>query len=308
MSIGTSDGRTYEDEFQFIVDNPTRVESVDPFAVEDFNKDTVRPVTLDKEQTETVRLALDPMPNIPSPPIVPKEWPPHPINPTRMSDETPDEIKAGSQYATMLTQGVQDPLGAEIERLAGAPRGRGGYDQLSRYRQNPIEAIGVKAYKEEIKETVAGNLDRSMRSVTRSAERLKEAAAAEAPIEKVKGHSFSLSRREDKFGHSFDIRDKEGVPKAVVHISELKGGKELHVEWIGSDFKASSGKWVSPNELGPKAMRDVIRELKREFPDAEFISGHRVSGVRGGEHGKGSANAIVRIRPPRHEEEILHLE
>lgn len=24
---------------------------------------------------------LDPLPNVPSPPIVPKEWPPHPLNP-----------------------------------------------------------------------------------------------------------------------------------------------------------------------------------------------------------------------------------
>jgi len=238
------------------------------------------------------RYSLDPMPNIPSPPIVPKEWPPHPINPTRVSDASPDPVEAGQQTA-MLRQRpglLQDPLSAEVEQNAtGFNPGRGGALSISQQ--------GVQSFREQTTREARSATDRGMAAVDRAIEQLKDHAKV-AP----KATSFSLERTGDRQGyrnHSFNVNDLEGKPATTLNISERRGGKELHVEWIGMDL-TGRGPMIrsNPNQLGHKAMKDVLRALKEEFPNAETIQGYRVSGARSNT-GKGAAEAVIRIRPPK---------
>lgn len=87
--------------------------------------------------------------------------------------------------------------------------------------------------------------------------------------------------------HLFKFANKDGVGELT--INERKNGRELYVSWIGT-----SGKHDSPGTFGTKAIKEFFREVAREFPKAEAVTGFRVSGARQ-KTGKGSADAIMEI-------------
>jgi Large polyvalent protein associated domain 22 len=72
--------------------------------------------------------------------------------------------------------------------------------------------------------------------------------------------------------HAFTLLDAEGKEAGMMDITEEKGGKRLFVD----DVNAEGG----PQSMGPRAMRDVLEQLKEQFPNAETIEGMRVSGAR----------------------------
>lgn len=72
--------------------------------------------------------------------------------------------------------------------------------------------------------------------------------------------------------HSFALHDAQGEELGGLTISEEKGGKRLYVD----DIDSKQG----PGAMGPAAMRDVLRQIQEQFPNAETISGMRVSGAR----------------------------
>ncbi len=57
---------------------------------------------------------------------------------------------------------------------------------------------------------------------------------------------------------------------------------------------------LGPRDFGPSLMRDLLRQLKAEFPNAESITGHRVSGARekAGSYMAPSANPVVKLDNP----------
>lgn len=75
--------------------------------------------------------------------------------------------------------------------------------------------------------------------------------------------------------HDFDLVNERGQSVGTINLSEQKGGKELYVEMING-----LGEYYNPNRFGPSLMRDLIRQLKAEFPNAEYLTGHRVTGAR----------------------------
>src|SRR6266403_892119 len=77
--------------------------------------------------------------------------------------------------------------------------------------------------------------------------------------------------------HAFDLLDEPGKKIGVLNLSEAKGGKQIYVEMIQA---GSTAKMYDPNFLGPGIIRDLRRQIKAEFPQAETITGHRVSGAR----------------------------
>lgn len=88
---------------------------------------------------------------------------------------------------------------------------------------------------------------------------------------------------EGKFGpaqgfHDFDLHDETGKRIGMLNLSEQKGGKQLYIDMIQAGSEQS--KFYQPNYLGPSAIRDIKRQLKQFFPNAETITGHRVSGAR----------------------------
>lgn len=78
--------------------------------------------------------------------------------------------------------------------------------------------------------------------------------------------------------HDFKITDQDGNDIGTINLSVQKDGKQLYVEMIQAGSKEK--KFYDPNFLGPSLVRDLLRQLKAEFPNAETITGHRVTGAR----------------------------
>lgn len=91
--------------------------------------------------------------------------------------------------------------------------------------------------------------------------------------------------------HDFDLLDDQGNPLGYVNISEQKGGKELYIDMI-----EGIGEFINPNNFGPALIRDLLRQLKAEFPEAEIITGHRVSGARAEAGVINTPTALPRIK------------
>lgn len=88
--------------------------------------------------------------------------------------------------------------------------------------------------------------------------------------------------------HSFVFKNDEGVT-GDLRLTEIKNGKELYVNWIGAHGRDG------PHDLGTSEIRSLLGILKDRFPNAEFMSGFRVSGARY-ETGR-IGDARMRIRP-----------
>ena len=83
--------------------------------------------------------------------------------------------------------------------------------------------------------------------------------------------------------HDFDLLDENGGKVGSINLSELKDGKQLYIEMIQGGPKEKG--FYDPNFFGPALVRDIYRQLKKEFPvafgpDGEGLTGHRVSGAR----------------------------
>lgn len=103
-----------------------------------------------------------------------------------------------------------------------------------------------------------------------------------------------------KFGaeqgfHDFELQDETGNKVGSLNISEQKEGKQLYVDMIQGGPPGS--KLYDPNFLGPTLIRDLFRQLKAEFPNAESITGHRVSGARekAESYNKPSASPVIKF-------------
>jgi hypothetical protein len=77
--------------------------------------------------------------------------------------------------------------------------------------------------------------------------------------------------------HDFMLKDENNKTVGSVNLSEQNGGKSLYIEMIQA---GADKRMYDPNFLGPALIRDLLRQLKAEFPNAETITGHRVSGAR----------------------------
>lgn len=74
--------------------------------------------------------------------------------------------------------------------------------------------------------------------------------------------------------HDFTLNDAQDRVRVVLNVSEHAEGKKLYIEDI------HGMKSFHPNDFGPAQMRDALRQLKAEFPNAEEVTGFRVSGAR----------------------------
>jgi len=92
-------------------------------------------------------------------------------------------------------------------------------------------------------------------------------------LERLKGTEGAMFGPAQGF-HDFSINDENGNPVGTLNLSEQRGGKDIYVEMING----IGG--LGPRDFGPALMRDIKRQVKAEFPNAERIGGHRVSGMR----------------------------
>src|SRR6185437_4994108 len=75
--------------------------------------------------------------------------------------------------------------------------------------------------------------------------------------------------------HDFDMLNEHGQSVGTINLSEQKGGKALYIEMVNG-----LGEYYNPNNFGPALMRSLLRQIKEQFPNAETLTGHRVSGAR----------------------------
>src|SRR6266404_1627562 len=70
----------------------------------------------------------------------------------------------------------------------------------------------------------------------------------------------------------FNIMDENGLRRGFVRVVPFNNGKRLYVDNIGGMKGA--------NMFGPALTRDLARQLKEHYPEAEEIGGFRISGAR----------------------------
>lgn len=132
---------------------------------------------------------------------------------------------------------------------------------------------------------------------------LTRASAALEPLFSIGDRKLALARLKgaegSRFGpeqgfHDFAIADEKGNPVGTINLSEAEGGKQLYIDMING----ING--LGPRDFGPSLMRDLLRQLKQEFPNAESITGHRVSGARevAGSYMAKSAMPVVKLDNP----------
>lgn len=70
--------------------------------------------------------------------------------------------------------------------------------------------------------------------------------------------------------------------KGEIDIVPIDKGKGVYVGWIGASKKEGDLSIVAePWSLGPELLVELLKQVKKAFPKAEYIEGHRVSGARG---------------------------
>lgn len=128
-----------------------------------------------------------------------------------------------------------------------------------------------KFEREFISQTLEDGTVRWTKPRDETVDNLRQAAG----LQGIQERKLSLERGQDVgAAHVFTLRDATGADTGELYIAEENEGKRLYVD----DIRSRSG----PQSLGPGAMRDVIEQLKEQFPNAETLEGQRVSGARQG--------------------------
>lgn len=77
----------------------------------------------------------------------------------------------------------------------------------------------------------------------------------------------------------FHIVDEAGQPKLYANFDYYPNEKKLHLSDIGPIGAQIYDKGMA-NQFGHTDMRNLLRALKQEFPEAETLQGYRVTGAR----------------------------
>lgn len=107
--------------------------------------------------------------------------------------------------------------------------------------------------------------------------KLEELSPTERRYYEIQAESIAEQNKPKTGFHDFQLLDETGKTIGSVNLSEQAGGKQLYIEMIQA---GKDKRMYDPNFLGPALIRDLLRQLKQEFPNAESITGHRVSGAR----------------------------
>jgi len=94
-------------------------------------------------------------------------------------------------------------------------------------------------------------------------------------------------------GRRFNLIDQGGKNIGSLSVYEDTINNHLDINWIGG---RRPGEAVA-NAFGPRVIRDLLAQIKNEFPNVETIGGMRVSGARV-EAGKGRGIAKISLRNP----------
>src|SRR6266851_3920789 len=94
----------------------------------------------------------------------------------------------------------------------------------------------------------------------------------------IRSETPSWMERNLQSFHDVEMQDETGKTIGMINLSFDKTKKQLYVEDIQAGVEHNQ--FYQPNFLGPALIRDVKRQLKAMFPEAETITGHRATGAR----------------------------
>jgi len=80
---------------------------------------------------------------------------------------------------------------------------------------------------------------------------------------------------------NFTITDEVGNPIGEVTGALRQKGRDYYIDWIGAPLDDREVGSNLVNKLGPKLIRGLFREFKRELPGVKTLTGFRVTGARG---------------------------
>jgi hypothetical protein len=118
------------------------------------------------------------------------------------------------------------------------------------------------------------------------------------PMFSMGDRKLTLRSDADRFGHELpkygQTEEMHGIgiydenSRMVGYITLTPQGKNLNIE----EISGTAGRWA--NHFGPALIMDLKRQLKAMYPEAETISGYRVTGARK-EAGSGPATTSVKL-------------
>lgn len=90
---------------------------------------------------------------------------------------------------------------------------------------------------------------------------------------------------------SYPINDSTGESVGIARI--VKEGNVAHVDWIGEqgDESVKSAKGPLSDQIGVPALRKMVRQLIKDYPDIDTITGYRI----GGSNFRGSETVTVSV-------------
>lgn len=100
-------------------------------------------------------------------------------------------------------------------------------------------------------------------------------------------HARPPGRMRPSSSNAFNLVNEEGRTVGGLETTYNPLSKDVHVDYISSNMPsplergslAAESNWASQS-IGPKDIRSLIMGLKHQFPEAESVSGFRVSGAR----------------------------
>lgn len=100
---------------------------------------------------------------------------------------------------------------------------------------------------------------------------------------------------------SIPFQSKEGAAGEIT-VYPTNSGKNVHVEWIGDPWASAmddsiarpTGPVLGPNDLGAAEIKRLLKEVQKRFPDAETMTGYRISGARANT-GDGPMDAFINL-------------
>lgn len=148
-------------------------------------------------------------------------------------------------------------------------------------------------------EYIPVSTQQALDDLERAASRISVPSPVQRPAEALARSNEARALSAVKSGPTQEIpfTSKDGK-QGVLAVHPTNEGKNVYVSWIGDPLGKIGGKnnpvTMGPGDMGAKEIRRLLGEVANRFPDAETISGWRITGARTNA-GTGSLDAVMKI-------------
>ena len=181
---------------------------------------------------------------------------------------------------------VEKPKQALAEKAAGP-------ESVSEYVDHYIAGLGRE--NKNYAQYAANNADAiekefAFRASNAATNTIRQAAGLQGPVEQP---TLTLQRTgpaSDGF-HTFDVMGPDGTQKATLDLSESGNKKTINIEMLTAREGVGA--------IGQKGLVTIAEEIAREFPNAEKIDYHHISGAKGEKPVSEIGNTSIDLGPIR---------